>query len=81
MILKYLDNLLTWNLIYNSQFQPQSDYIKLTNKLMKKVYVHKRGEKKFNFLSEKSTKKNPHIFFSKCVSMVNIFRYVSLDPV
>lgn len=46
MILKYLDNLLTWNLIYNSQFQPQSDYIKLTNKLMKKVYVHKRGGKK-----------------------------------
>lgn len=81
MIFKYLDNLLTWNLIYNSELKPQSDYIKLINKLMKKVYVHNRGKNSLIFCQRNLQKKNPHIFFSKCVSMVNIFRSVSLDPV
>lgn len=67
MILKYLDNLLTWNLIYNSEFQPQSDYIKLTNKLMKKVYVHNRGEKSLIFCQRNLQKKTRIFFFQSAL--------------
>lgn len=73
MIFKYLDNLLTWNLIYNSELKPQSDYIKLINKLMKKVYVHNRGKNSLIFCQRNLQKKKTRIFFFQSALVWLIF--------